>query len=57
MEAHEMLYPNGMTHPQVTNVMEHLTLSLVIIGLLILISFLLVKYVLFRNITQQHEHE
>lgn len=50
------MYPNGMTHPQVTNVMCHLGLSLVIIGVLIFAAFLLVKYVFFKNITQQHEH-
>lgn len=49
------MYPNGMTHPQVTNVMGHLGLSLLIIGVLILVSFLLVKYVFFKNITQHHE--
>jgi hypothetical protein len=47
---------NGMTHPQVTEVMKHLSLSLVIIGVFILVSFLLVKYVFFKNITQHHEH-
>lgn len=47
---------NGMTHPQVSYVMTHLGISLVIIGLLIFAAFLLVKYVLFKNITQQHEH-
>jgi hypothetical protein len=47
---------NGMTHPQVSYVMTHLGLSLVIIGVLILASFLLVKYVFFKNITQHHEH-
>ena len=50
------MYSNGMTHPQVSYVWEHLTLSLAIIGLLILISFVLVKFVFFRNITQLHEH-
>lgn len=47
---------NGMTHRQVTYVWEHLSLSLVIIGVLILVSFLAVKYIFFRNITQHHEH-
>jgi hypothetical protein len=47
---------NGMTHPQVSHVFGHLGLSLAIIGLLILASFLLVKYVFFRNVTQNHEH-
>jgi hypothetical protein len=47
---------NGMTHPQVSHVMGHLSLALVIIGVLILASFLLVKYVFFKNITQHHEH-
>lgn len=47
---------NGMTHPQVSHVFGHLGLSLVIIGVLILASFLLVKYVFFRNVTQNHEH-
>lgn len=47
---------NGMTHPQVSNVMGHLGLSLVLIGLFILVSFLLVKYIFFKNITQNHEH-
>lgn len=50
------MYPNGMTHPQVSNVMNHLGLSLFIIGVLILVSFVLVKYVFFKNITQHHEH-
>jgi hypothetical protein len=45
-----------MTHPQVTHVWPHLGLSLAIIGILILVSFLAVKYVFFRNITQHHEH-
>lgn len=57
MEANEMMYPNGMTHTQVTHVMGHLALALVIIGILILVTFLLSKYVFFRNITQEHEHE
>ena len=47
---------NGMTHPQVSHVFGHLGLSLVIIGLLILGSFLLVKFVFCRNVTQNHEH-
>ncbi|MGH2645404.1 MAG: hypothetical protein ACRDE2_15745 [Chitinophagaceae bacterium] len=50
------MFPNGMTHPQVSHVWLHLTLALVIIGILILISFLLAKFVFFKNITQHHEH-
>lgn len=50
------MYPNGMTHPQVSHVMSHLGLALFIIGVLILVSFLLAKYVFFKNITQYHEH-
>lgn len=50
------MYPNGMTHPQVTHVMGHLFLALGIIGILILAVFLLAKYVFFKNITQYHEH-
>ncbi len=51
------MYPNGMTHGQVTQIWPNLFLALGIIGLLILITFLLSKYVFFKNITEQHEFQ
>lgn len=51
-----IMFPNGMTHPQVSQVWPNLFLSLAILGVLILAGFLLAKYVFFKNITQQHEH-
>ncbi len=51
------MHPNGMTHPQVSHVMGHLGLALVLIGAFILVTFLLAKYVFFRRITRQHEFE
>ncbi len=51
------MYPNGMTHPQVSHIWANLGLALGIIGLLILITFLLSKYVFFKNITEHHEHQ
>ena len=51
------MHPNNMTHPQVTEVWTHLGLALGIIGLLILVTFLLSKYVFFKTITEEHEHQ
>ncbi len=51
------MHPNGMTHSQVTEVWLHLGLALGIIGLLILVSFLLSKYLFFKNITEIHENQ
>lgn len=49
------MYPNGMTHGQVTEVWAHLGLALGILGVLLLITFLLSKYVFFVNATENHE--
>lgn len=51
------MHPNGMTHHQVTEVWAHLGIALGIIGILILVAFLLSKYVFFKNITEVHEHQ
>jgi len=51
------MYSNGMTHAQVTEVWPNLILALGVIGLLILIAFLLSKYVLFPKITEVHENQ